>query len=127
MARMDELLREPRDRPVLQIGRELLMPTTGCCLAQYRKWRFYAESLIEKSISILDAVDGDADLKDGGDGEPSLASSVGGDSQLCWSAGSDDDREQPVQVAACANKQPLAGAFLSRAVGSGRPVSRPRP
>ena len=60
----------------------------------------HAESLIEQAISILDAVDGDADLKDGGDGEPSLASSVGGDSQLCWSAGSDDDREQPLQVAA---------------------------
>jgi hypothetical protein len=91
---------EPRDCPVLQIGPELLMPTTGSCLAQYRKWRFYAESLIEQAISILDAIDGDADLEDGGDGEPSLASSVGGDSQLCWSAGSDDDREQPLQVAA---------------------------
>jgi hypothetical protein len=68
--------------------------------AQYRKWRFYAESLIEQAISILDAIDGDADLEDGGDGEPSLASPVGGDSQLCWGAGSDDDREQPFQVAA---------------------------
>ncbi len=100
MARMDELLMEPRDCPVPQIGRELLMPTTGSCFSQYRKWRFYAESLIEQAISILDAIDRDADLEDGGDGEPSLASSVGGDSQLCWSAGSDDDREQPLQVAA---------------------------
>ena len=24
---------------------------------QYRKWRFYAESLIEQAISILDALD----------------------------------------------------------------------
>jgi len=33
--------------------------------AQNRKWRFYAESLIEQAISILDAIDGDADLEDG--------------------------------------------------------------
>ena len=39
--------------------------------AQYRKWRFYAESLIDQAITILDAIDGDADLEDGGDGEPS--------------------------------------------------------
>ena len=38
---------------------------------QYRKWHFYAESLIEQAISILGAIDGDADLEDGGDGEPS--------------------------------------------------------
>ena len=60
---------------------------------QYRKWRFYAESLIEQAISILDALDGDVDLEDGGDGEPSLASSAGGESQITWSAGSDDDRK----------------------------------
>jgi len=60
---------------------------------QYRKWRFYAESLIDQAITILDAIDGDPDLEDGGDGEPSLASPAGGDSQICWSAGSDDDRE----------------------------------
>ncbi len=68
--------------------------------AEYRRWRFYAESLIEQAISILDTLDGDADIEDGGDGEPSLASPVGGESQLCWSAGSDDDREQAVQSAA---------------------------
>ena len=34
--------------------------------AQSRKWRFYAESVIERAISILDAIDGDADLEDGG-------------------------------------------------------------
>jgi hypothetical protein len=60
--------------------------------AQYHKWRFYAESLIERAITILDAIDRD--------GEPSLASPIGGDSQLCWSAGSDDDREYHVQSAA---------------------------
>ena len=49
---------------------------------QYRKWRFYAESLIEQAITILDTIDGDADLEDGGDGEPSLASPAGGDSQI---------------------------------------------
>ncbi len=61
---------------------------------EYRRWRFYAESLIEQAISILDALDRDADLEDGGDGEPSLASPVGGESQLSWSAGCDDDREE---------------------------------
>jgi hypothetical protein len=68
--------------------------------AQYRRWRFYAESLIEQAISILDALDEDADLEDGGDGEPSLASPARGESQLCWSAGSDDDREQTVPLCA---------------------------
>jgi hypothetical protein len=67
--------------------------------AQYRQWRFYAESLIEQAITILDTLDGDADLEDGGDGEPSLASPAGGESQLCWSAGSDDDREHSRQAA----------------------------
>ncbi len=62
--------------------------------AEYRRWRFYAESLIEQAITILDAIDGDADLEDGGDGEPSLASPVGGDSQIIWCAGADDDRDQ---------------------------------
>ncbi len=38
--------------------------------AQYRKWRFYAESLIQQAIDILDAIDGDADLEDNGDPEP---------------------------------------------------------
>ncbi len=66
---------------------------------EYRRWRFYAESLIEQAISILDTLDGDADLEDGGDGEPSLASPIGGESQLCWSAGGDDDREHSVHVA----------------------------
>ena len=34
--------------------------------AEYRRWRFYAEALIDhQAISILDAVDGDADLEDG--------------------------------------------------------------
>ncbi len=37
---------------------------------QYRKWRFYAEALIEQAIEILDAIDGDQDLEDGGDTEP---------------------------------------------------------
>ena len=68
--------------------------------AQSRKWRFYAESLIEQAISILDTLDGDADLEDSGDGEPSLASPVGGESQMCWSAGCDDDQELSEQVAA---------------------------
>jgi hypothetical protein len=67
--------------------------------AEYRRWRFYAESLIEQAISILDAIDGDPDLEDSGDGEPSLTSPVGGHSQLCWSAGCDDDREQDRQAA----------------------------
>ncbi len=64
----------------------------------YRRWRFYAESLIEQAISILDTIDGDADLEDGGDGEPSLACPIGGESQVCWSAGSDDDRERGWQA-----------------------------
>jgi hypothetical protein len=50
---------------------------------QYRKWRFYAESLIEQAISIPDAIDGDADLEDGRNGSPSLASPIGRDSQIC--------------------------------------------
>ena len=65
--------------------------------AQYRKWRFYAESLIQQAIDILDAIDGCEDLEDGGDAEPSLASPVGGESQIIWCAGSDDDREQREQ------------------------------
>ncbi len=68
--------------------------------AQYRRWRFYAESLIEQTISILDTLDGDADLEDGGEGEPSLASPTGGESQFIWCAGSADDREQDVQSGA---------------------------
>jgi hypothetical protein len=55
--------------------------------AELRRWRFYAEALIEQAITILDTLDGDADLEDGGDGEPSLASPVGGESQMAWSAG----------------------------------------
>ncbi len=58
---------------------------------QYGKWRFCAESLIEQAISILDTLDGDADLEDGGDGEPSLAAPTGGESQIIWCAGADDD------------------------------------
>jgi len=38
--------------------------------AQYRKRRFYAESLIQQAIDILGAIDGDADLEDNGDLEP---------------------------------------------------------
>ncbi len=68
--------------------------------AQYRRWRFYAENLIEQAIAILDTLDGDADLEDGGEGEPSLASPTGGENQIIWCAGSDDDREQPVQSVA---------------------------
>ena len=68
--------------------------------AQYRRWRFFAESLIEQAITILDTIDGDADMEDGGDGEPSLASPAGGDSQICWCAGADDDREQDRQATA---------------------------
>lgn len=64
--------------------------------AQIRKWQFYADSLIQQVIDILDETDGDADLEDGGDGEPSLASPAGGESQIIWCAGSDDDREQLV-------------------------------
>ena len=61
--------------------------------SEYRRWRFYAESLIEQAISILDTIDGDADLEDGGDGEPSLASPAGEESQIIWCAGADDDRD----------------------------------
>ncbi len=61
--------------------------------AEYRRWRFYAESLIEQAITILDTLDGDADLEDGGEGEPSLASPIGGESQIIWCAGADDDRD----------------------------------
>jgi hypothetical protein len=68
--------------------------------AEYRRWRFYAESLIEQAISILDTLDGDADLEDGGEGEPCLASSAGGESQINWCAGSDDDQEPSQQVVA---------------------------
>jgi hypothetical protein len=61
--------------------------------AELRRWRFYAESLIEQAITILDAIDGDPDLEDGGDGEPSLASPAGGESQIIWCAGADNDDE----------------------------------
>jgi hypothetical protein len=67
---------------------------------QYFRWRFYAESLIEQAITILDTLDGEADLEDGADTEPSLASPTGGDSQICWCSGCDDDREHSQQVAA---------------------------
>jgi hypothetical protein len=67
--------------------------------AQYRRWRFLAESLIEQAIDILNELDADADLEDGADDEPTLGSASGGDSQLCWSAGCDDDREQDRQAA----------------------------
>ncbi len=66
--------------------------------AEYRRWRFYAEALIEQAISILDTLDEDADLEDGGDGEPSLASPTGGGSQIIWCAGSDDDLESENRV-----------------------------
>jgi hypothetical protein len=62
--------------------------------AQYQKWRFYAESLIQQAIDILDQLDGDVDLEDGRDLAPSLASPAGGDSQNIWCAESDDDREK---------------------------------
>jgi hypothetical protein len=52
--------------------------------AQIRKWRFYAEALIQQAIDLLDTIDGEADLEDGGDDEPALASPVGGDSQIIW-------------------------------------------
>ena len=39
------------------------------------KWRFCAESLIERAITILEEIDGDVDLEDGGDHEPYLAGS----------------------------------------------------
>jgi hypothetical protein len=68
--------------------------------AQSRQWRFYADSLIDQAITILNEIDGDADLEAGRDGEPSLASPVGGESQICWCAGSDDDRELSHHVAA---------------------------
>jgi hypothetical protein len=67
--------------------------------AEFRRWRFYAESLIEQAIEILDVIDEDADLEDGGEGGFSLASPVGGASQIIWCAGCDDDREQAVQSA----------------------------
>jgi hypothetical protein len=68
--------------------------------AEYRRWRFYAEALIQQAIDILDAIDGDVDSEDGGDAEPSLASPVGGESQICWCAGSDDDCEQNLATVA---------------------------
>jgi hypothetical protein len=68
--------------------------------AEYRKWRFYAESLIQQAIDILDELDGCEDHEAGGDWEPSLASPIGGDNQLCWSAGCDDDQEHPFYTAA---------------------------
>jgi hypothetical protein len=68
--------------------------------AQYHKWRFYAESLIQQAIDILDHLDGDADIEDSGEAEPSLACPVGGDDQTIWCAGGDDDREQPHTLAA---------------------------
>jgi hypothetical protein len=61
--------------------------------AEVRRWRFYAESLIQQAIDILDLIDGDADLEDGTDDKPSLASPVGGENQIGWCAGADDDRE----------------------------------
>ncbi|MBM6595076.1 hypothetical protein [Microvirga pudoricolor] len=67
---------------------------------QYLKWRFYAESLIQQAIDIIDQLDRDVDLEDWWDLEPSLASPVGGDSQNIWCAGSDDDREQTLVPAA---------------------------
>lgn len=57
----------------------------------YRRWRFYAESLIDQAMTILDSLDGD--------GEPSLACPAGGESQIMWSAGADDDREMSHHVA----------------------------
>lgn len=39
------------------------------------KWRFYAENLIERAITLLDEIDGDVDLEDGADFEPYLAGS----------------------------------------------------
>jgi hypothetical protein len=63
--------------------------------AEVRRWRFYAESLIEQAIDILNEIDGDADLEDVGDREPSLASPVGGQSQVIWCVGADDDRDWP--------------------------------
>jgi hypothetical protein len=30
--------------------------------AEYRHWRFYAESLIQQAIDLLDQLDGDPDL-----------------------------------------------------------------
>jgi hypothetical protein len=62
-------------------------------LAQVRKWRFYAEALIQQAIDILDAIDGDTDLEDGGDHESALACPASGSSQIIWCAGSNDDRE----------------------------------
>lgn len=61
--------------------------------AEVRRWRFFAETLIQRAIDILDEIDGDPDLEDSADAEPSLGSPVGGESQICWCAGSDNDRE----------------------------------
>jgi hypothetical protein len=43
----------------------------GCVMtaAEYRRWRFYAEALIEEEIGILDAIDGDPVPEDGWDGD----------------------------------------------------------
>jgi hypothetical protein len=54
--------------------------------AQHRCGRFYAESLIEQAISILNTIDGDADLEDGGDGEPSLAALLAGKGGVSYEA-----------------------------------------
>ncbi len=62
--------------------------------AEVRRWRFHADTLIQRAIDILDEIDGDPDQEDGADDEPSLGSPAGGESQICWTVGCDDDREE---------------------------------
>ena len=66
--------------------RALPLPTTRAGL----------ESLIERLIALLDAMDAPAeDLEDTGDDEPSLGSlaRLSGADQRGWAGGGDDDRE----------------------------------
>ncbi len=53
--------------------------------AELRRWRFYAESLIEQAISIIGTLDAGE--------ESSLASPAGGEGQIIGCARADGDRE----------------------------------
>ena len=53
------------------------------------------ERVIDKLMTALDAIDGDADLEDTGDDEPSLSAPLpyASISQSLWADGGEDDRE----------------------------------
>lgn len=51
------------------------------------------EASVEGMLTVLDALDGEADLEDGADAEPSLAAPEGNSSQIGWCRGSDADGE----------------------------------